>query len=145
MEREQYLGAGSRLEGGPADTLAAAAFAHELRAAPYLWKGLGHADLAHLAMLAEAGIVSRADGAVILDAVADVLALVPADAGLDPSRGDVYNNRDHLLAERIADRAGLIHTGRARREATTIAWQLASSCSKVSGSLSPSSLKMSSR
>jgi len=125
MEPTDYLGAGSRLQGAPAVTLAASAFAHELRAAPYLWPGLGHADMAHLAMLVDAGIVTRADGAVLLDAVEDLQGRDPNALPFDPSVGDVYNNRDRMLAELAGDRAGMIHTGRARREATTIAWQLA--------------------
>jgi argininosuccinate lyase len=126
MDSADYLGAGSRLQGAPAATLATSAFAHELRATRYLWAGMGHADMAHLGMLVEAGIVSPADGAILLDAFEDLQGLAPEDLTLDPASGDVYSNRDRMLADLVGHaRAGLIHTGRARREATTIAWQLA--------------------
>lgn len=125
MDPVDYLGAGSRLRGAPAATLTASAFAHELRAAPYLWPGLGHADMAHLAMLVSAGIVAPPDAATLLDAIEEVQRRDPRALPLDPAVGDVYSNRDRLLGELAGARAGLIHTGRARREATTIAWQLA--------------------
>ena len=56
-----------------------------------------------------------------------LLDLHPAPPGLvlDPGVGDLYNNRDAHLARLLGDDAGLVHLGRARREATTIAWQLA--------------------
>jgi argininosuccinate lyase len=122
---DDYLGAGSRLQGVPAATLAASAFAHELRAAPYLWPGLAHADAAHLAMLVDAGIVGPDDAGILLDAIEQLAARDPASLDLDPEAGDVYNNRDRMLVELAGERAGFIHAGRARREATTIAWQLA--------------------
>jgi argininosuccinate lyase len=125
MEPVDYLGAGSRLQGAPAATLAASAFAHELRAAPYLWRGMGHADMAHLAMLVSAGIVAPADGAALLDAIEDLQGRDPSSLALDPGLGDVYTNRERMFTDLVGNRAGLIHTGRARREATTIAWQLA--------------------
>jgi argininosuccinate lyase len=118
------LGAGSRLSGGPAATLAASAFADELRAAPYLLPWLGVADMAHVAMMARAHAVDAARAKRVLQ---QLLALdeEQAPVALDPAVGDVYNNRDALLRDRIGDDAGIVHTGRARREATTLAWQLA--------------------
>jgi argininosuccinate lyase len=117
------LGAGSRLSGGPAASLAASAFADELRSAPYLLPWLGIADMAHVAMMARGNVVAGGRAARVLE---QLLALDQGGVSvtLDPTVGDVYNNRDALLREHLSD-AGIIHTGRARREATTLAWQLA--------------------
>ncbi|NQV04924.1 argininosuccinate lyase [bacterium] len=125
MSDERYLGEGSRLTSGPAETLAVSAFAHELTAAPALWKGLGHADLAHLAMLLDAEIVGAADAGILFEAFGALQELDPSSLDLDPAMGDVYQNRDRMLEDRIGSVAGLIHAGRARREATTVAWHLA--------------------
>jgi argininosuccinate lyase len=124
VNESRALGADSRLTRGPADTLAAAAFADELRAAPYLLPWLGIADMAHVAMMARAGVVEPPRAAAVLRAL---LALDEAnvEVPLDPTVGDVYNNRDVLLRDRLGADAGVVHTGRPRREATTLAWQLA--------------------
>ncbi len=66
----------------------------------------------------------RIAGSGSLGALLD-LHPVPPGLVLDPAVGDLYNNRDAHLARLLGDDAGLVHLGRARREATTIAWQLA--------------------
>ena len=118
------LGVGARLATGPSRSLAETAFSHELAAAPYLLEGLSYADLAHLTALVDAGAVDRERGLRLLAALLD-LHPVPPGLALDPAVGDLYNNRDAHLARLLGDDAGLVHLGRARREATTIAWQLA--------------------
>lgn len=125
-DRVGFLGEGSRLAEAPAATLAASAFAYELEVAPWIWAEMGVADLAHVEELGAAGVVPPvvADNllAMLLDFQRDTRL---ADVTLDPSVGDVYNNRDRLLRERFGGEIGRIHTGRARREATTLAWHLA--------------------
>jgi argininosuccinate lyase len=118
------LGADSRLTRGPAATLAESAFADELTAAPYLAPWLGVADMAHVAMMARADVIDAGRAARLLRGLL-ALDRESVDLALDPEVGDIYNNRDVLLRERLEDDAGFVHTGRARREATTLAWQLA--------------------
>lgn len=125
MSESRALGADSRLTRGPAATLAASAFVDELRAAPYLVPWLGVADMAHVAMLTRGEVIDRQPAARLLRgllAIDEEHIEVP----LDPEVGDVYNNRDALLRDRLGTDAGIVHTGRPRREATTLAWQLAS-------------------
>jgi argininosuccinate lyase len=124
MAESDALGVGARLDRGPARVLAESAFAHELAAAPYLLEGLSYADLAHVAMLHRERVIPADTAVVVLEAL---LELHPAagEVPLDSSRGDVYNSRDAFLAGKLGDLAGIIHTGRSRREATTVAWQLA--------------------
>ena len=111
-----------RFDETPSDALAAAANRSELAAAAALWEGLAHADMAHLAVLHAAGLVDARTANLVLDAIA-ALADEPVD--LDPSRGDVYVNRASALADRTEGASAVLHTGRARREATTVAWHLA--------------------
>ena len=125
MSTHSHLGLGARLGSGPARTLAASAFARELEAAPYLVRGLGIADMAHVLELMHAGIVEEARCMQVLRVLRGGYGEAPALGDLDPSLGDIYNNRDHALQAVLGREAGIIHTGRARREATTIAWQVA--------------------
>jgi argininosuccinate lyase len=124
MSEPEPLGVGARLGRGPSATLAAGAFSRELEAAPYLLTGLSLADMAHVAMLGDGGVIEPDTLAVLLSGL---LELHPgaADIPLDPAVGDLYNNRDAYLRAKLGDLAGVIHTGRARREATTLAWQIA--------------------
>jgi argininosuccinate lyase len=110
-----------RFDETPSDALAAAANRSELAAAAALWEGLAHADMAHLAVLHSAGLVDTAAAQTLLDAI--VALAGPVD--LDPHRGDVYVNRFAALGERTDGASEVLHTGRARREATTVAWHLA--------------------
>ena len=124
MTGSDALGVGARLDRGPARALAESAFAHELAAAPYLLEGLSYADMAHVAMLHHDGVIPPDAAVTVLEAL---LELHPGatEVPLDPSLGDLYNSRDAFLTDKLGDLAGVIHTGRARREATTLAWQLA--------------------
>ena len=119
-----FLGERSRLAEGPSARLAATAFAPELDGAPWLWHDLSTADLAHTRELVTAGVIDRATGARLLRALLEVHGLDHRDVTLDPAVGDLYNNRDKLLRERFGSDIGRLHTGRARREATTLAWHL---------------------
>jgi argininosuccinate lyase len=124
MPESGYLGSGARLVRGPADSLAASAFARELASSKYLLGELSLADMAHVAMLHQDGVIGPNETSAILDAL---VGLHPSsgDIPIDPTVGDLYNNRDRFLSGKLGDLAGVIHTGRARREATTLAWQLA--------------------
>lgn len=119
-----YLGLGDRLTSGPSDTMAEAAFGDELRAAPYLWRGMSTADIAHAIALHECGVIPSDRARRLLDALIELDRLDVADVQLDPHVGDVYNNRDRMLKAMEPEAAGHLHAGRARREASTIGWLL---------------------
>jgi argininosuccinate lyase len=110
---------------GPAPELVASAHLLEISNAPYLFRGLSLADLAHLIVLREAGIVP-AEAAGRLAAALLALHKVPAEEfAFDPALGDVYCNREHDLIRSASDAGGWLRTGRARREATNIAYHIA--------------------
>lgn len=124
-EQHDFLGEGARLGEPPSASLADTAFAFELEAAPWVWSTMGIADLAHVRELVAADIVPQAVGGRLLRDLLTFQADTPLEqVHLDPAVGDVYNNRDVLLQRRFGDDVGRIHTGRARREATTLAWHL---------------------
>jgi argininosuccinate lyase len=123
MSAPDSTGVGGRLDHGPARVLAESALAQELAAAPYLLDGLSYADLAHVAMLLHDGVIEPETARALLDPLVE-LHDTASDLSLDPLLGDLYNNRDAFLSTKLGELAGVIHTGRARREATTIAWLL---------------------
>jgi argininosuccinate lyase len=122
-EPSDALGVGHRLTADPSELLARTAFAHELDAAPALWHGMAMADLAHALALDDAGLIPADRVAPLLEAL--VRSVDSATVELDPEVGDIYNNRDRWLRGEAGSAAGFLHTGRARREASTIGWQLA--------------------
>lgn len=120
-----FLGEDARLADAPSARLADASFSRELAAAPWLWDGLGLADLAHVHELTRAGVLEPALGRELLGWLLAFQRDTPLSAvTLDPAVGDTYNNRDRFLRDRFGDRVGHVHTARARREATTLAWHL---------------------
>lgn len=119
-----YLGLGDRLTSGPSDLMATAAFGDELRAAPYLWRGMSSADLAQAVALHECGVVDTTIARQLLAALLELETISLDDVELDPHVGDVYNNRDRLLKNIAPDAVGHLHAGRARREASTVGWLL---------------------
>ena len=109
----------------PAPELVSSGFALEVADAPLLHEGLNLADLAHLLVLAEAGVVPSDAAARVLAAVLEVHRSVPADRfPYDPAHGDAYNSREAFFVERIGDDAGWLHAGRPRREAGRIALRI---------------------
>jgi len=123
MASADVLEVGARLAGAPAEELVGSAFAAELEAQRGLAREMGLADLAHTIALVEGGVIPAAPGGSLLAAL---LALHdrPDELTLDPARGDLHTNREAWLAERT-DAAGWLGAGRARREATTVAFHLA--------------------
>lgn len=117
-----YLGEGSRLGEGPSQLLASVAFGAELESYSDLWPWLTVADLAHVRALMKAGVIEPDLGERILRGVQAAHSDEPPP--LDPSLGDLYNNRDVRLRAEMGELADWIHTGRARREAVTLAWHL---------------------
>jgi argininosuccinate lyase len=122
---EDYLGAGGRLEGGPAPELVASGYAHEIDAAPRLAPWLSLADLAHAVALAEAGAIPAADARALLGGLLDLDALPVADIPWRPELGDAFNSREAALTERVGPAAaGWLSAGRPRREAFRVALRL---------------------
>jgi len=120
----------SRTEVGPSDLapapeLVSSGFALEIADAPLLHDGLNMADLAHLLVLWERGVVPGPAAARVLGAILDVAASVPAeDFPYDPAFGDAYNSREAYFVERLGNDAGWLHAGRPRREAGRVALRL---------------------
>lgn len=118
----RYLDAGGRLQRGPSALLVETAFKRELEYAGALYEGISYADLAHVLMLVEAGVVPEVPGRELLAALVELHDAGLAALRLDAKWGDLYNNRDSELQRRIPAAAGWLHAGRARREALTIGW-----------------------
>lgn len=118
-------GEGARLKEGPAPELMQAAFRLELADAPVLWKGLSLADLAHIIMLRETGIVPAAASARLLRLLLELHLLPVNSFSFDPTLEDVYSNREAWLRKRDEDAAGWMGAGRPRREPATIAYRIA--------------------
>ena len=120
---EHQLGVGARLAEPPSAVLIES-FGEEMAYAPFLYEGLSWADLAHVCMLIETGIVPAEPGRRLLEELVALhdggLAVVQVEA----KWGDLYNNRDAELRRRLGSDAGWLHAGRARREALTLGWLL---------------------
>jgi argininosuccinate lyase len=120
-----YLGAGGRLEGGPAPELVAAGYAHEIDAAQRLAPWLSLADLAHAVALAEAGAIPEDDARALLRGLLDLDAIPPAAFPWRSELGDAFNSREAALAEVVGpSAAGWLSAGRPRREAFRVALRL---------------------
>lgn len=122
--KKEFLGANSRFKTPPSESLINGAFAYELEASKYLYQGLSFADLAHVAALKKGGIITDAVYSELVTKLVEFHHVKLEQLDFDPYIGDVYNNRDEILKQHIGDLAGYIHIGRARREASTISWQL---------------------
>ena len=101
-----YLGAGGRLEGGPAPELVAGAYSHEIDAAPRLAPWLSLADLAHAVALAEAGAIPADDARGLLGGLLDLDAAGPGALPWRPELGDAFNSREAALTERVGAGGG---------------------------------------
>ena len=113
-----------RLKQPPATQLIQTAYAREIGDASILYEGMSLADLAHVLELMEIGVVPQAAGGELLAALLELHPAPPLDFGLDPARGDLYSNREAYLTM-LGAPVGWLSAGRARREATTLAFRLA--------------------
>lgn len=105
----------------PAPDLVAAGFALEVADAPWLHRGLGLADLAHLLDLRARGVVRAEPMRRLLAAALESLRIPAEEFPYDPAFGELYNCRERWFVQRLGDDAGWLHAGRPRREATRIA------------------------
>lgn len=112
----------ARFEEGPSDLTASVAYATEIDTYPSLWRWLSIADMAHVRGLIDAAAINGELGHELLSGLY-ATHHEPAPK-LDPLLGDLYSNRYAHLRARLGSIVDLVHTGRARREATTIAWHL---------------------
>ncbi len=97
----------------------------EVAYAAALYKGLSLADLAHTVMLAEAGIIPRRAAGKLLKVLLQVHGIPFQNFHFDPVIGDAYKNREHYILDLAPEAGGWLRTGRARREATNLAYQMA--------------------
>jgi argininosuccinate lyase len=112
-------------QAGPAEELIEAGFALEVGDAPYLHRGLNLADMAHVLVLGEAGIVPPEPARRLLRLLLEVHRDIPADRfPYDPRFGDAYNSRERFFIDRLGTDAGWLHAGRPRREAGRVALRL---------------------
>ena len=120
---EDALEIGARLLEPPSPAMVKTAFAAELGEGRALAAELGLADLAHTVMSIETGIVPPGPGGALLKALLELQSKPEMLPG-DPELGNLYTNREAWLSERT-DAAGWLGSGRARREANTVAYLLA--------------------
>lgn len=113
-----------RLIEPPAEQLVRSAYAREIGDSAILYEGMSLADIAHVVGLIEANLIPREPGGELLAALLTLHPAPPLDFALDPARGDLYSNREAYL-RMLAAPVGWLSAGRARREASTIAYRLA--------------------
>lgn len=119
----------SRSEVGPSTAAAApelieAGFAFEIAEAPLFHRPLGLADLAHVLVLLEAGIVPAEPARRLVGLLLDAYDQPAEEFPYDPAIGEMYNCRERYFSDRLGDDAGWLHAGRPRREAVRIALRL---------------------
>src|SRR4051795_8565709 len=125
MSSGEYLGAGGRLAGGPADELVVAAYAVETAHGPRLARALSLADLAHAVALVEGGDLGGEDAKQLLRGLLELHEIPGDEFPWDPALGDAFNSREAELTRRIGrSAAGWLSAGRPRREAFRVALRL---------------------
>ena len=107
-----------------AEELVEAGFAVEVADAPLLHEGLNAADLAHVLLLHERGVVPDPAARRLLSVLLEAVRTPAERFDYDPAHGEVYNCRERCFAARIGRDAGWLHAGRTRREAVRIALRL---------------------
>jgi argininosuccinate lyase len=109
----------------PAQELIYSANQLEVSYGPILFKGLSLADIAHVFHLMESHIIPKTDARKLLIVLLDLHKIPSVDFVFDPILGDAYKNRERYITNIEPDAGGWLRTGRARREATNIAFQIA--------------------
>src|SRR3990172_3361884 len=113
-----------RLKTGPAPELIQSAYLLEVSYGAILYKGLSLADLSHVITLTEASVIPQEAARKLLAVLLDAHQ-IPAESFIfDPALGDAYKNRENYIIQLASDVGGWLRTGRARREATNIAYQI---------------------
>ena len=117
---DEALEIGARLNKSPSECMIETVFQKELDAQIQLFDALNHVDLAHTLVMIESGIIPEHIAPELLSALIE-LQKHPADFHPEPSKGDLYTNREIWLNERT-DAGTWLGAGRARREAVTTAY-----------------------
>ena len=74
-------------------------------------------SMAHAAMLADCGIISKEDAAAITSGLEDILADIEAGkAAFTADNEDIHMNIEAMLTQRIGDAGKRLHTGRSRND-----------------------------
>jgi argininosuccinate lyase len=115
-------GVGNRLKAPPSVELIESANAFELCEGAVLFGGMSYADIAHVIMLIEEGILPQDSGKKLLGVLLALHDRPVGELGFHPKYGDLYTNRVRLLKEQVGRDAGWLHSGRARRECSTVGW-----------------------
>src|ERR1700683_820414 len=114
---------GGRFAAGPSDIM------EEINASIDFDRKLAAQDIAgskaHVAMLAHAGIVSRADADAISAGLDEVRAEIEAGSfTFSRALEDIHLNIEQRLADLIGPAAGRLHTARSRNDQVALAFQL---------------------
>ena len=123
--RENRRGEGDRLNKPAAEELLNTAYTFELKNAESLYQGMSYADIAHVCMLLEEEIIPKKSGKNLLTQLLELNKTSIQKLDVNPSFGDLYTNREQIIKQKIGDDAGWLHTGRARRECSTIGFLIA--------------------
>lgn len=108
----------------PAPELVEAGFALEVADAIILHDGLNLADIAHVLVLREQGIIPDEAARRLLALLLEVVRSPAESFPYDAAYGDPYNCRERYFAEQLGNDAGWLHAGRPRREAGRMAFRL---------------------
>jgi argininosuccinate lyase len=87
------------------------------------YRGFSLADIAHVIMLLENEIIPQASGKKLLTTLLEMRTIPPDEFPFDPTL-DAYTNREQFIIKLLPDEGGWLRTGRARRDATNVAYQL---------------------
>ncbi len=104
--------------------LVEAGFRVEIADAPLLHDWLNLADIAHVLVLRDRGVIPDSAAGRLLGVLLTAHETAAADFGYDPEYGEAYNCRERRFAAEIGRDAGWLHAGRPRREAVRIALRL---------------------
>jgi len=112
------------------------AFSRSLPADLHLFRADVVGSLAHLAALADAGIVSAEESASLTRALTSLLESDPDDIALLPEDEDIHAAIERLLAEEVGEAALRIHAGRSRNDqvATDVLLLVRASALELAGS-----------
>ena len=121
-EFAEYYGKGGRFETSAAKELIESAYSFECNEQKMFFHEIGLADIAHVLMLIEEGIIPLKEGKTLLRSLLELQKINLDDLPLKVELGDIYNVRTGLLEEKIGHISGWMHTGRPRREAINIGY-----------------------
>jgi argininosuccinate lyase len=110
--------------GGYSEELIEGGFAIEVADAPLLHDGLNLADIAHVLVLREGGIIPEHAVSRLLGVLLDAQRTPVEEFGYDPAYGESYNCRERRFIGMIGNDTGWLHAGRTRREAVRVALRL---------------------